>query len=62
MNTRTVVTRTAASSSRLYWESFKDFTTVKLDIPVGCTIFSGRCSAIVEAVGRAHLFEADLPE
>jgi epoxide hydrolase len=35
------LTATAASSSRLYWESFKDLTTVKLDIPVGCTIFPG---------------------
>jgi len=30
------------SSARLYWESFtKDFKRVKLDIPVGCTIFKG---------------------
>ena len=35
------LTGTAASSSRLYWESFKDLTTVKLDIPVGCTVFPG---------------------
>ena len=35
------LTGTAASSARLYWESFKDLTTVKLDIPVGCTIFPG---------------------
>jgi epoxide hydrolase len=35
------LTGTAASSSRLYSESFKDFTTVKLEIPVGCTIFPG---------------------
>ena len=35
------LTATAASSSRLYWESFKDLTTVKLDTPVGCTIFPG---------------------
>jgi epoxide hydrolase len=35
------LTATAASSSRLYWESFKDLTRVKLDIPVGCTIFPG---------------------
>jgi pimeloyl-ACP methyl ester carboxylesterase len=35
------LTGTAASSSRLYVESFKDFTTTKLDIPVGCTIFPG---------------------
>ena len=35
------LTGTAASSSRLYWESFRDLTTVKLDIPVGCTIFLG---------------------
>jgi pimeloyl-ACP methyl ester carboxylesterase len=35
------LTATAASSSRLYWESFKDLTRVKLDILVGCTIFPG---------------------
>ena len=35
------LTATAASSSRLYWESFKDLTTVKLYTPVGCTIFPG---------------------
>jgi len=35
------LTATAASSARLYWESFNDLTTVKLDTPVGCTIFPG---------------------
>lgn len=33
------LTGTAASSSRLYWESYKDFKTVKLDLPVGVSIF-----------------------
>jgi pimeloyl-ACP methyl ester carboxylesterase len=33
---------TGTSSARLYWESFaKDFKRVKLDLPVGCSIFRG---------------------
>jgi len=33
---------TAASSARLYWESFNtDFARIELDLPVGCSIFHG---------------------
>lgn len=31
---------TAASSGRLYWESFGDFAANPVTIPVGCTAFS----------------------
>jgi epoxide hydrolase len=35
-------TSTAASSARLYWESWgKDWGRSELDIPVGCSIFPG---------------------
>jgi pimeloyl-ACP methyl ester carboxylesterase len=30
---------TAASSARLYWESYRDRDLPKLDVPVGCSIF-----------------------
>ncbi len=34
------LTNTGASSGRLYWESYKNgFYAVKLDLPVGCSIF-----------------------
>jgi len=34
------LTNSAASSARLYWESFGSaFTQVKLDLPVGCTVY-----------------------
>jgi len=29
----------AASSARLYWESFRNFPTDKVNIPTGCSIF-----------------------
>ena len=29
----------AASSARLYWESFRNFPTDKVDVPTGCSIF-----------------------
>lgn len=32
-------TRTAASSARLYWESFGDFGKATVDIPAACSIF-----------------------
>lgn len=35
------LTATATSSARYYWENFKDFSIVKLDLPVGCSIFPG---------------------
>jgi epoxide hydrolase len=35
------LTGTAPSSSRLNWESFKDFTTAKLNLPVGVASFPG---------------------
>jgi len=34
-------TATAASSARLYWESFAGFTAGEVDIPTGCSIFPG---------------------
>jgi hypothetical protein len=36
------LTATAASSGRIYWESFgKDFSIVMLDVPVGRSVFPG---------------------
>jgi pimeloyl-ACP methyl ester carboxylesterase len=35
------LTSSAASSGRLYWESLKDFTPAKLDLPVGVSVFPG---------------------
>lgn len=36
------LTRTAASSARLYWESYRNgFFAVPLSLPVGCSIFAG---------------------
>lgn len=34
-------TATAASSGRLYWESFANFTATEVDVPTGCSIFPG---------------------
>ena len=33
------LTNSAASSARLYWESFKDIDLRNIDVPVGCSIF-----------------------
>ena len=33
------LTNSAASSARLYWESFKDIDLATIDVPVGCSIF-----------------------
>jgi pimeloyl-ACP methyl ester carboxylesterase len=35
------LTATANSSARYYWENLKDFSIVKLDLAVGCSIFPG---------------------
>ena len=50
------VTDTAASSARLYYESFaKDFARMPLDLPVGVSIFQFHTA---EGLGRSDLFEA----
>ena len=33
------LTNSAASSARLYWESFKDIDLREIAVPVGCSIF-----------------------
>jgi pimeloyl-ACP methyl ester carboxylesterase len=33
------LTNSAASSARLYWESFKDLDLREISVPVGCSIF-----------------------
>lgn len=33
------LTNSAASSARLYWHSFRDFSAAQIDIPTGCSLF-----------------------